>query len=177
MAFVYRLQKVINYREQKREEQREEVKKAEREVVRIQGEIDETKNQVSVLRKNMYTSPHTMMESFDIFIRHLREEIEKLENQKLIAIQRVKEEKEKLAECEKAVKVLEKHKEKMHETYLEEEGQREMRALDEVAGLKHFAKTRLKQIEDAEDQDKEDKEEAERLLEFAEGLDLNEFGY
>ncbi|MEI7474235.1 MAG: flagellar FliJ family protein [bacterium] len=174
MAFAYRLQKVINHREQKREEQREVVKKAEAEVKRIQTEIDDTKNQISELRKKMYTYHHTMMESFDIFIKHLREELDRLENQKMIATQRVIEEKEKLAECEKAVKVLEKHKEKCHEIYLEEEKQAEMRALDEVAGLKHFAKMRLKQQEDMDD---EAKEEAEKLLEYIEGLELNEFGH
>lgn len=172
MAFVYRLQKVINYREQKRDEQQEVVKQAEKEVQRIQGEIEQTKNQISVLRKNMYSAHHTMMESYDIYIKHLHEEVEKLEQEKQIAIQRVIEEKEKLAELEKAVKVLEKHKEKAYENYLEEEKQREMRQLDEIAGLKHFTKMKLKQQEDLED---EEKEELEKLMEYVEGLEINEF--
>jgi hypothetical protein len=61
MPFVYRLQKILNFRIQKKDEQIEVVKAAEREVQRIQNEINKNKNTVSVLRKSMHSAPHIMM--------------------------------------------------------------------------------------------------------------------
>jgi len=159
MPFVYRLQKILNFRIQKKDEQIEVVKRAEREVQRIQNEINKNKNTVSVLRKSMYTAPHTMMENYDQYIKHLYDIIDQLEEEKLEAIEKLKEEKAILVELEKAVKVLEKHKEKAAAMYKEEEDRIEMKRLDEVAGLKHYARTQ-----------ESIKEELE-----AEGLNLNEY--
>jgi|SRR3989339_1050960 len=154
MPFVYRLQKILNYRIQKKDEQIEVVKKAEREVIRIQNEINNHKNTIVTLRKNMYSAPHVMMESYDVYIKHINDQIDLLEEEKQIAIARVKEEREKLVELEKAVKVLEKHKEKAHELYKEEEKKVEMKRLDEVAGLKHYAKTQERIQEELEEAQK-----------------------
>ena len=144
MAFKYRLEKVIKYRIQKRDEQLDIVRKAQNEVRRIQAEIDKNKNSVALLRKNIYSAHHTLMENYDIYIKHLDEIIAQLEIDKQAAIDRLNEEKEILAELEKAVKVLEKHKEKMHEQYKEEEKKAEMKILNEVAGQKHYAKMQEK---------------------------------
>ena len=159
MPFVYRFQKVLNYRITKKQEQLEVVKLAEKEVIRIQSEIDENKNTIVVLRKSMYSSGNIMIERYDQYIRHLYDVINELEEEKYQAIQRLNEEKEKLLELEKAVKVLEKHKEKLKEQYLDEENKAEMKRMDEVAGLKHYAKTQERLNEE--------------LLE--EGMDLNEY--
>lgn len=148
MPFVYRLQKVLNYRIQKKNEQIEVVKLAEREVQRIQNEIDNLKRTILELRQNMRTAAHTMMESYDLYIKHVNDIIDYLEEQKILAIQRLREEREKLVELEKGVKVLEKHRERMHDQYKEEEKKAEMKRLDEVAGLKHYAKSQnMKQEE------------------------------
>lgn len=157
MPFVYRLQKILNFRIQKKDEQIEVVKSAEREVQRIQNEINKNKNTVSVLRKNMYSAHHTMMENYDNYIKHLYDIIDELEEEKLKAIEKLNQEKAILVELEKAVKVLEKHKEKAAAAYKEEEDRAEMKRLDEVAGLKHYAKTQ------------------EVIEENLEGLDLNEY--
>ena len=151
MPFRYRLQKVLNFRIQKKDEQLEVVKKAEQEVIRIQGVIDENKNTVSVLRQNMYSAPHTMMESYDNYLKHLYKVIEGLEEEKQDAIKVLNEERELLAELEKGVKVLEKHKEKAKEAYLLEEKKAEMKMLDEVAGVRHFRNTLEKRIDEAEE--------------------------
>lgn len=148
MPFDYRLQKILNFRIHKKQEQLEVVKQAEREVRRIQSEIDYNLNTISVLRKTMYTAPHTMMENYDIYIKHLYEIIEALEEEKRKAIEKLEEEKAKLVELEKAVKVLEKHKEKAHEQYKDEENKAEMKRLDEVAGLKHYSKTQERKQEE-----------------------------
>ena len=68
-----------------------------------------------------------------------------------------------LQELEKAVKVLEKHKEKKHEEYKEEEKQIELRQLNEVGSLRHFARTREEQQEELEEQ--------EELMKLGIGLD------
>jgi len=154
MPFVYRLQKILNFRIQKKNEQLEVVKAAEREVKRIQDEINRNKNTVSILRKSMRSAPHIMMESYDIYIKHLYDIINNLEKEKELAVQILIKEREKLLELEKAVKVLEKHKEKAYEQYKDEENKAEMKRLDEVAGLKHYAKNQAKIAEELEEEQK-----------------------
>lgn len=151
MPFTYRLQKVLNYRIQKKEEQLEVVRKAQQEIVRIQTEINKKHEEIKVLRKNMYSYHHTMIESYDVYIEHLTKLIEKLEVEKQQAIERLNIEKEKLAEIEKGIKALEKHKEKAYEAYLEEEKEAEMRMLNEIAGLKHFAMMQEKKQEELDE--------------------------
>jgi len=92
-----------------------------------------------------------MLKSYDVYIEHLYKLIEKLEEEKRQAIQRLEEEKEKLAEMEKGIKALEKHKEKALEVYLEEEKDAEMRMLNEIAGLKHFSMMQEKKEEELEE--------------------------
>jgi len=151
VAFKYRLEKVIKYRIQKRDEQLNVVIAAQKEVQRIQAEIDKNKNSVALLRKTIYSAHHTLMENYDTYIKHLDEIIAQLEIKKQEAIDRLNEEKEKLAELEKAVKVLEKHKEKMLVQYKEEEKKAEMKILNEVAGQKHYAKMQEKIKEQLEE--------------------------
>ena len=155
MPFKYRLDKVLKYRIQKRDEQLNVVIEAQKEVQRIQAEIDKNKNSVALLRKTIYTAHHTLMENYDNYIKHLDEIIAQLEIKKQEAIDRLNEEKEKLAELEKAVKVLEKHKEKMLEQYKKEEKQAEMKILNEVAGQKHYAKMQEKIREQLEEDETE----------------------
>ena len=155
MPFHYRLQKVIKYRMQKRDEQLDVVRIAQNEVLRIQAEIDKNKNSVALLRKTIRSAHHTMMENYDTFIKHLDDIIEKLEIDKQAAIDRLNDEKEILAELEKAVKVLEKHKEKMYEQYKEEEKYAEMKILNEVAGQKHYSKMQEKILEQLEEDEAE----------------------
>jgi flagellar FliJ protein len=152
VPFKYRLEKVLKYRIQKRDEQQEVVRKAQEEVYRIQAEIDKNINSVALLRKSIRSAHHTMMENYDIYIKHLEDVIKELEIKKQEAIKILEEEQEKLAELEKAVKVLEKHKEKMHEIFKEEEKQAEMKVLNEIAGQKHFVKMQEKLLEELEEE-------------------------
>ena len=64
-------------------------------------------------------------------------------------MENLREEQEKLLECEKEVKVLEKHKEKMKEEYKEEEKKQELKRLSEVAVQRHFRKTELTKEEES----------------------------
>ena len=82
-----------------------------------------------VIRIMHTTTDFRMMDSYDKYLKHLYEKGEELENQKLEAIKVLEEEKQKLVEREKEVKVLEKHKERAKEIYLEEEKQAENKLL------------------------------------------------
>lgn len=146
--FVYRLEKVLKYRINKKEEQLQRVKAAYREVERIQGEIDKNKATIISLRQSMYQADHTLLQSYDTYIKHLYGIIDKLELDKIRAINKLEEEKRILEELDKSIKALEKHKEKAHEIYKEEEKQRELKKLNEIGSQKHFAKMLVKQEEE-----------------------------
>ena len=69
---------------------------------------------------------------------------------------------EKLIELEKAVKVLEKHKEKSKDAYLAEEKAAELKSLSEIGVQRHFRQAK----EDAEEQELIDKLESEYNNEY-----------
>ena len=152
MPFRYRLQKVLDFRIRKKEEQLQEVLKAKNEVDRIQGIIDQNNKEIAGVIKTMRsTTDFRMMDSYDKYLKHLYEKGEELEKQKQVAIEVWEEEKRKLVEREKEVKVLEKHKEKALEQYKEEEKQAENKLLSEVAVQKYFQKTKARKEEEGED--------------------------
>ena len=148
MPFRYRLQKVIEFRIRKKEEQLQVVIKAQAEVARIEGLIEQNKQAIIQTRQDMRTANPIMYESYDNFLHHLYEVGEQLEVQTQEAIARLEEEKRILVEREKDVKILEKHKEKMKEIYIAEEKAAELKQLSEVAVQKYFAKTKANE-EDA----------------------------
>ena len=152
MPFRYRLQKVLDFRIKKKEEQLQAVLRAKNEVDRIQGLINANNREIAgVIQTMRSTTDFRMMDSYDKYLKHLYEKGEQLENQKLEAIKVWEEEKQKLVEREKEVKVLEKHKEKMKEVYIEEEKQAENKQLSEVAVQKYFRQTKEKKEEEGED--------------------------
>lgn len=142
MPFHYRLQKILDFRIKKKEEQLQVVILAQQEVYRMEGLIDLNNKEIASSRENMRKADFMMMEAYDNYLKHLYEKGEQLEIQKQKAIDNLEIEKEKLVECEKGVKVLEKHKERAIEVYKEEEKVIELKRLSEVAVQKHFAKTR-----------------------------------
>ena len=146
MPFRYRLQRVLDFRIRKKDEQLQNVIKAQNEVFRIEGLIEENNRDISSTRINMRSADPMMFDSYDKFLKSLYEKGERLEEMKLDAMQVLEVEKQKLIECEKEVKVLEKHKERAKEVYLEEERQIEMKTLSEVAVQKFFARN-LEKIE------------------------------
>ena len=152
MPFRYRLQKMLDFRIRKKEEQLQEVIKAKNEVDRIQGLIDANNEEISgVIYTMRNTSDYRQMDLYDKYLKHLYVKGEELEKQKQEALQALEVEKQKLVEREKEVKVLEKHKERALETYKEEEKQKEIKELSEVAVQKYFQKTKEKKEDEGED--------------------------
>lgn len=140
---------MLEFRIRKKEAQLQEVLKAQMEVYRIEGLIEQNNKDIQSTRYNMAHADPMMYESYDTFLKHLYDKGEELEEQKQEAIKKLREEQEKLLECEKEVKVLEKHKEKMKEEYIEEEKKQELKRLSEVAVQRHFRKTELTKEEES----------------------------
>ncbi len=147
MPFRYKLQKILNFRITKRDEQQEVVKKAQMEVERIEKEIQDKYREIAGVQADMKLAEPIMLASYDNFIKHLYTQVAELEVQKEEAQKRLEEEQEKLTECEKNVKVLEKHKDKKKEEYLKEEKERELKQMNETASIKHFRMQKEQQEE------------------------------
>lgn len=166
MPFHYRLQKILDFRIRKKEEQLQNVRKAQALVLKIEGLIERNNNEIATTRTNMHQADFSMYEAYDNFLKHLYVKGEQLEEDRKQAQAALEIEKDKLRELEKAVKVLEKHKERNREIYLEEEKQIELKRLSEVAIQKYFAKTQAQQEEELEELMKDPQ--------YNEGTDIDE---
>ena len=140
---------MLDFRIRKKEAQLQVVLAAQMEVYRIEGLIEQNNKNIQDTRYNMAHADPMMFESYDTYLKHLYDKGEELETQKQEAIKVLEEEKLKLVECEKEVKVLEKHKEKKREEYKEEEKKLELKTLSEVAVQRHFRKTELTKEEES----------------------------
>ena len=158
MPFRYRLQKVLDFRIRKKEAQLIAVQKAQHEVFLAEERIRENEAEIQQTILNKKTADFKMMEYYDNYLHHLWDKADALEQerQRLQAI--LDEEKEKLVKCEQEVKVVEKHKEKQRDAYLEEEKAQELKQFSEIGVQRFFIHTR----ETAEE--KELEEELKRIL-------------
>lgn len=167
MPFQYRLQKILEFRIRKKEEQLQEVRKAQALVLKIEALIERNNKEIASTRTNMRKADFIMYEAYDNYLKHLYVIDENLQIDLRNAQEVLEEEKEKLRKLEQAVKILENHKERAREAYLEEEKAKELKMLSEIAVQRHFIKTR------------DEKEEEEKIMEQLrqlgiEGQDLNE---
>ena len=160
MPFVYRLQKILDFRIRKKEEQLIVVQKAQQEVYMAEQRIRENEAEIQQTIINRKTADFSLMEYYDKYLHHLWDKADALEQerQRLQAI--LDEEKVKLIKLEQAVKVLEKHKEKQKEAYLEEEKAQELRQFSEIGVQRFFLHSREKEEEESE--------ELRRIIEEAE---------
>lgn len=150
MPFVYRLQKILDFRIRKKEEQLLVVQKAQQEVYLAEQRIRENEAEIQQTIINRKTADFSLMEYYDKYLHHLWDKADALEQerQRLQAI--LDEEKQKLVKLEQAVKVLEKHKEKQREAYLEEEKAIELRQFSEIGVQRFFIQSREKEEEELE---------------------------
>lgn len=161
MPFRYRLQKVLDFRIRKKEEQLLVVQKAQQAVFIAEENIRKNNEEITATKMNMRQADPMMYEAYDKFLIHLWEKAEQLElvRQEKQAI--LDEEKRKLVKLEQAVKVLEKHKEKSRDLYIEEEKKAELKQYSELGVTRYFAQSRerqeqeelelLKQLEELEE--------------------------
>ena len=142
MPFVYRLQKILDFRIRKKEEQLLVVQKAQQEVYLAEQRIRENEEEIQQTIQNRKNSDYKMMEYFDKYLHHLWDKADALKAE-LDRVQAIlDEEKMKLVKLEQAVKVLEKHKEKQKELYLEEQKAIELRQFSEIGVQRFFIQAR-----------------------------------
>lgn len=149
MPFRYRLQKVLDFRIRKKEEQLLVVQKAQQAVYEAEQRIRENELEIQqTIQNKRNEKDFRMMEYYDKYLHHLWDKAEALEaeRQRLQAI--LDEEKQKLVKLEQAVKVLEKHKEKQKEAYLEEEKAIELRQFSEIGVQRFFIQAREREEEE-----------------------------
>ena len=142
MPCRYRLQKILDLRIMKKEEQELAVVRARQEVTRIENLIDQNNQDILTTRENRKTADFMMYEAYDNYLKHLYDKGDQLEQEKLQAIEKLEEEKQKLIEMEKEVNVLEKHKERLKEIYLAEERAAELKQLSEIGSQRFFIRQR-----------------------------------
>lgn len=150
MPFVYRLQKILDFRIRKKEEQLLVVQKAQQEVYLAEQRIRENEAEIQQTVENRKTADFRMMEYYDKYLHHLWDKADALEAERKRLQAILDEEKMKLVKLEQAVKVLEKHKEKQREAYLEEEKAKELRQFSEIGVQRFFIQSREREEEEAE---------------------------
>jgi flagellar protein FliJ len=149
--FVYRLQKVYEIRERKKKEQERRVAAARARITQIEQEIQAKKHEIRVLRNNMLTAPHVLMEAHDIYIHLLNEQLEQLYRDLELAKQQLEYELQLLVKAQAELEALVKHKEKAYEEYMEEEKAKELKLLDEIATQRYFRAQQEKAEEEAQE--------------------------
>ena len=155
MPFRYKLQKMLDFRIRKKEEQEAIVTKARQKLRLAEQKAEQNKQEILQVTEARKHADYTMMEYYDKYLHHLWDKAEVLEKERKEAENALKEEIKKLVECEQKVKVLEKHKEKQREMYIEEEKKAELKMFSELGVQRHFIRTR----EQAEENSNEDEEQ------------------
>ena len=152
MPFVYRLQKILDFRIRKKEEQLLVVQKAQQDVYITEEKIRQNEAEIQQTIQDRRTADFKMMEYYDKYLHHLWDKADALEQerQRLQAI--LEEEQRKLVKLEQAVKVVEKHKEKQKEAYLEEQKALELKQFSEIGVQRFFIHSR----EEAEERELEE---------------------
>ena len=142
MPFRYRLQKVLDFRIRKKEAQLLVVQKAQQAVYEAEENIRKNEEEIAQTIQNKKTADFKMMEYYDKYLHHLWDKADALEQERQRVQAILDEEIEKLVKCEQEVKVVEKHKEKQKEAYLEEEKAQELKQFSEIGVQRHFIHTR-----------------------------------
>ena len=149
MPFVYRLQKVLDFRIRKKEEQLLNVQKAQQQVYIAEENIRKNEAEIRQTIQNKRTADFRMLEYYDNYLHHLWDKADALEQERKRVQAILDQEKQKLVKLEQAVKVVEKHKEKQKEAYQEEQKAIELKQFSEIGVQRFFIRSR----EEAEEQE------------------------
>lgn len=149
MPFRYKLQKMLDFRIRKKEEQEAIVNKARQKLMLAEQKVEQNNQEIAQVSTARRRAEYTMMEYYDKYLHHLWDKAEVLENERKEAEQELEAEVKKLIECEQNVKVLEKHKEKQKELYIEEEKKAELKLFSELGVQRHFIHSKEQEEEEA----------------------------
>ncbi len=144
MPFRYRLQKVLDFRIRKKEEQLLVVQKAQEAVFIAEDNIRKNEQEIQNTKNGMRQADPMMYEAYDKYLNHLWEKAEELEQIRVEAQKQLDIEKQILIKLEQAVKVLEKHKERHKEIYIEEEKAAELKQYSELGVVRFFRQSQEK---------------------------------
>ena len=144
MPFRYRLQKVLDFRIRKKEEQLQVVQKAQQAVFEAEENIRKNEAEIQTTKAGLRQADPMMYEAYDKYLNHLWEKAEELEQIRIEAQNKLDEEKQILIKLEQAVKVLEKHKERNREIYIEEEKAAELKQYSELGVVRFFRQSQEK---------------------------------
>ena len=147
MPFVYRLQKVLDFRIRKKEEQLLEVQKAQQRVYVAEEKIRQNNAEIQQTIQNRKTADFRMMEYYDEYLHHLWDKADALEDERQRLQRVLEDEQRKLVKLEQAVKVVEKHKEKQKELYDEEQKAIELKQFSEIGVQRFFIYSREEEEE------------------------------
>lgn len=142
MPFRYRLENILKVRIRKKEAQLAVVQKAQNDVFIAEEKIRQNEAEIQQTIKDKKTADFRMMEYYDNYLHHLWDKADALEQERRRLQAILDEETQKLIKCEQEVKVLEKHKEKQKEAYLEEEKAQELRQFSEIGVQRFFIHSR-----------------------------------
>ena len=148
MPFRYKLQKVLDFRIRKKEEQEAVVSRARQKLREAEQRIEENKQEILQVSTAKRTADYSLMEYYDKYLHHLWDKAETLEQERQVADDELQIKIKKLIECEQNVKVLEKHKDKQKELYIEEEKKAELKQFSELGVQRHFIRAREQQEEE-----------------------------
>ena len=148
MPFKYRLQKVLDFRIRKKEAQLLVVQKAQQEVFKAEENIRQNEAEIQQTIRDKKQADFRMMEYYDNYLHHLWDKAEALEQERQRVQAILDEENKKLVQYEQEVKVVEKHKEKQKELYIEEQKAIELKQFSEIGVQRFFIHT--KEMEEAE---------------------------
>lgn len=149
MPFRYRLQKILDFRINQKEEQRMKVQKAQQAVFQAEQDIKKNNQDILDTKEGMRAADPMMYEAYDKFLKHLWKKAEQLEAVRVDLQKKLDIEVQKLVKCEQAVKVLEKHKEKNKDIYMQEEKAAELKQFSEL-GVTRFFKQNQERAEEEE---------------------------
>src|SRR5574344_1715863 len=149
MPFRYRLQKILDFRISQKEEQRMRVQRAQQAVNKAENDIKKNNQDILDTKEGMRTADTMRYETYDKIVKHLWELAEQLEAIRQELQRKLDIEIQKLVKCEQAVKVLEKHKEKNKEIYIQEEKAAELKQFSEL-GVTRFYRQKQEKIEQEE---------------------------
>ena len=142
MPFRYRLESILKVRIRKKEAQLAVVQKAQQAVYEAEERIRQNEAEIQQTIQNKKTADFRMMEYYDNYLHHLWDKAEALEQERMRLQGILEEEQRKLVKCEQEVKVVEKHKEKQREAYLEEEKKAELKQFSEIGVQRFFIQGR-----------------------------------
>lgn len=146
------MQKILDFRIRKKEEQLLITQKAQQAVFVAEENIRKNNEEIQqTIQNKKNEKDFRMMEYYDKYLHHLWDKADALEAERKRVQAILDEEKQKLVKCEQAVKVLEKHKEKQKEAYLEEEKAKELKQFSEIGVQRFFIHSReIEEEEEAE---------------------------